>query len=343
MVAAGDIRAREMRVFSWTIYQSMSDTDQAAISSKLIRYRSGLIPTSESLILFSKYQCICCFNLVENDHFSLMQNGHFLPPLALNLDFTNSSRMKGMENNMVVAVILAGGVGSRLGKDIPKQFVEVLGKPILAYTLEKFENNENIDAIEIVSHKDYVDHCREIVAKYHIQKARWFANGGDSFPESTVNGIFYLKDKLKEGDIVMVHGSCAPLVTDAVINDGIKVCQQYKNAMAIQQMCLSTVLKDDETCSSRPIDRESIVQVQFPLTFEFKYICDMYEKVLDSGEFASLGLHLQYAVYANNETMHFSKGDDRNFKITTQAELDLFEGYLLLLRKRKEEQAYDNL
>lgn len=238
---------------------------------------------------------------------------------------------------MIVAIILAGGVGARLGKGIPKQFVEVLGKPIMAYTIEKFESNPNIDAIEIVSHKDYIEQCREMSEKYSFSKVNWYVNGGDSFPESTVNGLTFLKDKIKADDIVVVHGSCAPLVTDEVINDAIKVCRKKRNAMAIQQMSLSTCLKDDETCSSRTIDRETIVQVQFPLAFEYNYIMDAYDKVIREGVFGSLGLHLQYAVFANGGTMHFSKGDDRNFKITTQADLDLFEGYLLLQEKRKNE------
>ena len=238
---------------------------------------------------------------------------------------------------MVVAIILAGGVGARLGKGIPKQFVEVLGKPIMAYTIEKFENNPNVDAIEIVSHKDYIEQCKDLSKKYGFSKVKWYVNGGDSFPESTVNGLNFLKDKLGSNDIVLVHGSCAPLVTDDVINDAIRVGREKEAAMPIQQMCLSTCLKDDETCSSKSIDRETIVQVQFPLAFNYKYIMNAYDKVIADGSFGALGLHLQYTVFANGGTMYFSKGDDRNFKITTQAELDLFEGYLLLQEKRKNE------
>ena len=237
---------------------------------------------------------------------------------------------------MVVAIILAGGIGARLGKGIPKQFVEVLGKPIMAYTLEKFQNNRNIDAIEIVSHKDYIDQCWTVVKEYGISKAKWVVNGGNSFPSSTVNGLQFLNDKLSDSDIVLVHGSCAPLVTDEIIDDAIRVAKEKKTAMAIQLMSLSTCLKDDETCSSKSIDREDIVQVQFPLAFQYKYIMNTYQKVLDDDSFEKLGLHLQYAVFANGGTMYFSKGDDRNFKITTQADLDLFEGYLLLQKKRAE-------
>ena len=238
---------------------------------------------------------------------------------------------------MNVAIVLAGGVGARLGKSIPKQFVEVRGKPILAYTLEKFQNNENIDVIEIVSHKDYVSKCKEIARAYEIKKVKWYVNGGASYPESTVNGLFFLKDKIQDDDIVLIHGSCAPLVTDEVIDDAIEVCGQYGNAMPVQDIYLSTCLKDDETCSSRPIDKESLVQVQFPLAFRYKYILEAYERAISDGSFEKLGLHLQYVVFANGDTMHFSKGDDRNFKITTQADLDFFEGYLLLKDKYNKE------
>ena len=238
---------------------------------------------------------------------------------------------------MNVAIILAGGIGARLGKGLPKQFVEVMGKPILAYTLEKFQNNEHIDAIEVVSHKDYVDRCRRVAEEYGITKARWFINGGVSFPDSTVKGLFYLRDKLADDDVVVVHGSCSPLVTDEVIDDVIRVAGERQRAMAVQQLYLSTCLKDDETCSTRTIDRESIVQVQFPLAFRFRSILDDYDKVVGDGSFAHLGLHLQYAVFANGGTMYFSKGDDHNIKITTQADLDFMEGYLLLREKREKE------
>lgn len=241
--------------------------------------------------------------------------------------------MKG-KINLNIAIILAGGIGSRLNKQIPKQFISVLGKPIIAYTLDKFENNNNIDSILIVSHKNFLNKCKKIVNDFRYNKVKWYVSGGNSFPQSTLNALNFLNDKISYDDIVIVHGSCSPLVTDDVIDDAIKVCKKYGNAMAIQQMNLSTCIKDDEHSSSKAIDRESIVQVQFPLAFRFDYIKDAYDYVIENKMFEELGLHLQYAVFENGGTMFFSKGDDRNFKITTQAELDLFEGYLLLQEKR---------
>lgn len=87
---------------------------------------------------------------------------------------------------MNVAVILAGGVGTHVGAEIPKQNIEVLGKTVMVYTLEKFANNPNINAIEIVYIKGYI---KGLVRKYGIKKVKWYGEGGSSFQESTMNGI----------------------------------------------------------------------------------------------------------------------------------------------------------
>ena len=104
---------------------------------------------------------------------------------------------------MNIAVVLAGGTGTRVGANIPKQFIEVQGKPILAYTLDNFEVDPEIEAIEVVCHKDWVDHVRKICEKYGISKLRWLTTGGETFQESTMNGIFNLKDKISPDDIVV--------------------------------------------------------------------------------------------------------------------------------------------
>lgn len=240
---------------------------------------------------------------------------------------------------MNIAIVLAGGTGSRVGSNIPKQFIEVCGKPIMAYTVGTLQNNNNIDEMMIVCHKDYLDIAQNIVNEYSFTKVKWIVEGGASFPESTYKGLSFLKDKISSEDIVIVHGSCAPLVTDDVINDAVCVAQKHKTAMAKQEMALSTCIKSNECYSTQSIDRERIIQVQFPLAFQYGYIMACYESCIKRGTFKDLGLHLQYAVFDNGGTMYFSKGDEKNFKITTQADIDLFEGYLLLKEKRRKENA----
>ena len=100
-----------------------------------------------------------------------------------------------------IAIILAGGVGSRVGADIPKQFIEILGKPIISYTIEAFQNNENIDGIEVVCHKDYIDYLKKIVIEYGFDKVKWITPGGNDFQHSVMNGIGNLNDKIIDDDI----------------------------------------------------------------------------------------------------------------------------------------------
>ena len=105
---------------------------------------------------------------------------------------------------MNVAIILAGGTGTRIGASVPKQFIEIEGKPILAYTLEVFQKDSNIDAIEIVCHSDWSDHTKKISDDYGITKTKWITTGGNTFQESTMKCIFNLKGKLEDDDIVVI-------------------------------------------------------------------------------------------------------------------------------------------
>ena len=94
---------------------------------------------------------------------------------------------KQKDNIMNIAIVLAGGTGTRVGADIPKQFIKVMGKPILAYTLEIFQKNQNIDAIEVVCHQDWIDEIENIDREYGFGKVRWIVTGGGTFQESVMN------------------------------------------------------------------------------------------------------------------------------------------------------------
>ena len=82
---------------------------------------------------------------------------------------------------MNIAVILAGGVGSRVGAGMPKQFVKILGKPVIVYTIEAFQKHEDIDAIEVVCVKSHIDYMKELVDTYGLSKVKWITEGGADF------------------------------------------------------------------------------------------------------------------------------------------------------------------
>lgn len=238
---------------------------------------------------------------------------------------------------MITAIILAGGTGTRVGADIPKQFIKVLGKPVLAYTLEIFQNNKNIDAIEIVCHRDWISEVQHIIEKYDISKSKWLTVGGETFQESVMNGVFNLKDKIDKEDMVVISFGVSPMTTDEIIDDSIRICKKHGNAIASEDMVLCTCIKDDEFSTTKNIFRETLKGFSNPWTFRYGELCESYETALETGILDELEPHTTSLYFALGKRLYFSKTISTNIKITTSGDLDIFEGYLLLMEKRAEE------
>ena len=235
---------------------------------------------------------------------------------------------------MNIAIILAGGVGTRVGAEVPKQYIKIMGKPVMVYTLEKFENNPNIDAIELVCIKGDIPYVESIVKEYNITKVRWYTEGGSTFQESTMNGIFNLKDKVADDDIVLIQFAVSPMITDEIIDDSIGVCEKYGNAVAADEMIMCTCIKDDEYSSSQSILRETLVGLNAPWTFKYDLVCGAYEEAIEKNILDSLEPHTTSLMFALGKKIYFSKSATSNIKITRKEDLDLFEGYLLLQQSR---------
>lgn len=239
---------------------------------------------------------------------------------------------------MNIAIILAGGVGSRIGANIPKQFIKIMGKPILAYTLEIFEKNKNIDAIEIVCHREWFQEVENIVDEYNINKAKWIVKGGETFQESVLNGVFNLKDKINSEDIVVISFGVSPMTTDEIIDDSIKVCKENgSNAVSSEDMVLCTCIKDDEYSSSQNIIRETLKGFSNPWTFKYGELYETYKIALEKDILKDIEPHTTSLYFAFGKKIYFSKASSKNIKITTKEDLDIFEGILLLNEKRKGE------
>lgn len=235
---------------------------------------------------------------------------------------------------MNVGIILAGGTGTRVGAGIPKQFIEVQGKPILAYTLEIFENDSNIDAIEVVCHKDWLDEVETICERYGIHKKRWTCTGGDTFQESTMNGILNLKGKIDRNDIVVISFGVSPMTPQEDIDDSIRVCEAHGNAIASVDIDLCTCIKDDEFSTTQNIIRETLKGFANPWTFRFGELCDAYEEAVRRDLLKDLEPHTTSLYLALGKRLWFSKSTSAQCKITRKADLDVFEGHLLLEQYR---------
>lgn len=248
---------------------------------------------------------------------------------------------------MNIGVILAGGVGSRLGaknkngENIPKQFVEVLGKPVLAYTVEAFQNHLLIDAIEVVCVPSYIEYMKEMKEKYGLSKIKWVAPGGSTFQESVMNGVNYLEEKVSGDDTLIIHFGASPFVTDDIITDCLRVTKEHGTAISTTDFLLLsgkknklTSVSDSENYSDIYIDRNTVAVMNSPHGFQYKYVSDLYKEAVSTGIIDTVEPHTTTLMYTMGRRLYFSKGSQINIKITRKEDLDLFEGYILMRQKK---------
>lgn len=236
---------------------------------------------------------------------------------------------------MNYAIIIAGGVGNRLGASVPKQFVEVLGKPIIAYTLEKFQNHPEIDAIEIVCVDGYIEQLKQIAAKNGITKLIKVVIGGSEYERSIMNGVTGLNEIAKPDDIIMIHWSASPFVTEEIISDNIRVCMKKGNAISASYSYLLYGTNDGDH-SNEAINRDSFMTLSAPQSFKYSLITDIYKQVEEKQLFGKVEAHTTVFMTTLGVPLYFSKGSHTNIKITTKEDLDLFRGYLLNLKYPEE-------
>jgi len=235
---------------------------------------------------------------------------------------------------MNVALILAGGVGSRVGANRPKQFVEILNKPILAYTIENYQKHPEIDAIEVVCHIDWIDYLEKMLQKYQLTKVQWIIHGGETFQKSVINGMNNLRNKISKEDIVMLHYGAAPFTSEKIIRDSIRVCKEFGMSVSCTP-CYQLIGSNNERATSKTwIDRDKIIQLACPQSFIYKNLLNIYEEAGKQGLLEKVEPHTTSLMYALGMTLHQSYGDQTNIKITTEEDLDMFEGYVLMCRRK---------
>ena len=229
-----------------------------------------------------------------------------------------------------VALIIAGGSGHRMQQDIPKQFINVYDKPVLIYTLEGFQKHPQIDAIELVCIDGWQDMVWAYAKQFNITKLKWIVPGGESGQESIRNGVFNLEGELNEDDIVIIHDGIRPLVDEMVLSDVIVVCKKYGNAVTSlpYNEQIFVVNEDDEGTTRKYIPRETLRRVSTPQAYKFGKLDWAYHEAFEKG------IGIKGSAYTNTmmvdlgETLHFAAGSDKNIKLTTKDDLEMFKAYL---------------
>lgn len=230
-----------------------------------------------------------------------------------------------------IALIIAGGVGNRMHQDIPKQFLNVNNKPIIIYTLEAFQKHPNIDAIEVVCLKGWHDILRAYAKQFGITKLENIVSGGETGLQSIRNG---LKDIAKryydDDDIVLIHDAIRPMVSQDIISDNIRVCREYGNAITMVP-CTAVMLKTmDGITSEDQIPRDNLKITQTPQTFFLKEILEVHKEAIEKGiddSIASCSLYVELG-----RKLYLSIGSEKNIKLTTSEDLEIFSALLAVQR-----------
>jgi len=229
---------------------------------------------------------------------------------------------------MNVAVIIAGGSGSRMGQDIPKQFINVYDKPILIYTLEGFQKHPLIDAIEVVCIDGWQDVLWAYSKQFNINKLKWIVDGGDSGQESIRNGVYNLEGTLNGDDIVIIHDGIRPLVDETVLTDVIMKCKKYGNAVTSLPYNEQIFVVDDEKSTIKFIPRETLRRVSTPQAYNFAKLDEKYHEAFEK-EIGIYGSHYTNTMMVElGERLYFANGSDKNIKLTTKDDLEMFKAYL---------------
>ena len=229
---------------------------------------------------------------------------------------------------MNLAIVIAGGSGTRMGLDIPKQFVNIYDKPVIIYTLEGFERHPMIDEIEVVCIDGWHDVLKAYARQFGITKLKRVVSGGKTGQESIRNGVFALEGYLSDDDTVIIHDGIRPLVDKEVLTDVIVTSRKYGNAVTSMPYNEQIFVVDDELSTVKYIPRETIRRVATPQAYKFGKLDKAYHEAFEK-KIGIYGSSYTNTMMADlGERLYFAAGSDKNIKLTTRDDLELFKAYL---------------
>lgn len=229
---------------------------------------------------------------------------------------------------MNIALLIAGGSGNRMGQDIPKQFMHVDGCPIIIHTMRCFQKHPDIDVIAVVCLKGWETVLQAYANQFSIDKFKYIFPGGNSGMESIHNGIYGLKDAgCGDEDLVLVHDSVRPLLSQDIISSNIAICKAYGYAITGIQ-CREAILEsEDGFSSSISIPRDKLIRTQTPQTFRLRNILNVHEEAKMKGIVDSVASCTLVAEVGDRE-MHIVPGSEKNIKITTVEDLEILKALM---------------
>ena len=242
------------------------------------------------------------------------------------------------EVSMNIAIINAGGMGTRTGRQIPKQFINVYDKPIIIYTLEKFQAHKGIAAIEVVCLKGWEKILQAYALQYGIAKLKWIVAGGESGQESIYKGLTNLQNVCDTTDIVVIHDGIRPMVEEDIISSCILTCRRYGNGITTLPIYEQIFKVSDEISTNEYIPREQLRILQTPQAYRYQELYEAYKEGYTKG-FPMHGSSYSNTLMADlGHRLYFSAGSTKNIKITTAEDIEIFKA---MLKSKTGEKIYD--
>lgn len=229
-----------------------------------------------------------------------------------------------------IALIIAGGAGNRMHQDIPKQFITVNERPVIVYTLEAFEKHPEIDVIAVVCIEGWEQVLWAYARQFNISKLQHVIPGGKNGQGSIRNGVFELEKHFQPDDIVLIHDAIRPMVSAEIISDNIRTARECGNAITVIPCAEAMMQTEDGIVSTGSYPRDRLKRTQTPQAFHLGDICDLHRRALAAGvenSVASCTLMIEMG-----EQVYFSAGSEKNIKLTTVEDIDIFKALLAAKR-----------
>lgn len=230
---------------------------------------------------------------------------------------------------MNIAMLIAGGKGTRMNQDIPKQFLNIHDKPVIVYTMQAFQKHPEIDALLIVCLDGWQEILKAYAHQFNITKLKWIVTGGENGQESIYNGLSKLERECEGSDLVLIHDGIRPNVSQEIISSSIAKCRLYGSAITVIPCAEAMLLREEEngTSAKALISRDALARTQTPQTFSLSKLLWAHKEALKRGitnSTASCTLMVELG-----ETVHFCPGSEKNIKITTTEDIEIFKALLM--------------
>lgn len=229
---------------------------------------------------------------------------------------------------MNVALIFAGGTGQRMNtRAIPKQFLQLYGKPIIIYTLEQFSAHPEIDGIGIVCLEGWQDHLASLIRKFRIEKVSFIVPGGETGQESIFHGVQKFTEIYPNDTIVLVHDGVRPMIDAETIHANICCVQEHGSAITVSPAIETVTIRSADTLQiGRIIDRKECQIAKAPQSF---YLGDLYRAHLHAQELGRTDfIDSACLMQSTGHTLYTVAGSDYNIKITTPTDFYIFRALM---------------